>query len=198
MRNLVVVRDLFVLAIISIILNSMFILNFVGGYITVAIFYGISVDVYFTRFATALESIGVFATVVCTVLTLVGSCLVVSPNKKTRTAGLVLSLVSICMLWMHFLINIIVMILTINSYIRISRNSAYLLVNACVLGPIVLFQSILLIYNSIFICVVGRSLMKENGQQGEVEIPEVLGRAPRVTVISNEPQMEPVPPYAHD
>ena len=37
---------------------------------------------------------------------------------------------------------------------------------------------------------------RREGQQGEVEIEEVSRRATRVTVISNEPQMEPVPPYA--
>ena len=164
MRNISVIKHLFVLAIISIILNSIFILNFFGGYATIAIFYSFSVNVYFSKFAAAFESIGVFATVISTVLTLVGSCLVVSPNKKTRIAGLVLSLVSICILLIHFIINILFLALTLTFYVDISRISISFLVNACVLGCLVLFQSILLIYNSIFICIVGCSLRKEEDE----------------------------------
>ena len=164
MRNIAVIKHLFVLGIISIILNSMFIMNFFGGYISIVVFYRYFIIDNFARFAVAFESIGVFATVACTVLTLVGSSLAVSPNKKTRVAGLVLSLVSICILLIHFIVNIIFLALTLSSYLSFSLNDIFLLVNACVLGPLVLFQLILLIYNSIFICIVGCSLRQEEDE----------------------------------
>ena len=159
MKNLVVVRDLFVLAIISIILNSIFILNFIAGYIAVAVFYGLYVDEFFSKFATAFESIGVFVTVVCSILTLFGSCLVVSPNMSIRISGFMLSSSSIFVLLIHFIINIIFMVITVKTYLDGSNENTYLLINACVLGAIAVFQLILLIYNSSFVCAVGRSLM---------------------------------------
>ena len=165
MRSLVVVRDLFVLAIISIILNSLFILNFIAGYITVAILYRSSVDEPFSRFATALESIGVFATVACTVLTLFGSYLAVSPSQSLRMSGIMLFVSSILALLIHFIINIVFIVITVTTYLDASREDVdkpkedmALLINACVLGVIAVFQLILLIYNSSFVCAIGRSL----------------------------------------
>ena len=159
MRNISVIKHLFVLAIISIILNSIFILIFVEGYISTVVFYGLSASSHyyyyyyskegFSIFAAIIESLSIFASVVCAILTMVGSCLAVSPNKKRRKVGLILSLVSICILSMHLVINIIVMIVSLLGY---NVNSG------AVLAPIVVFQSILLIYNSIFVCVIGCSL----------------------------------------
>ena len=203
MRSITVIKHLSVLAIASIILNSMFILFFLAGYITITIFYGLTVttrssflsnEKEISTFAAIIESISVIATVACSILTMVGSCLVVATNKKRREVGLKLSVVSILILSMHLVINIIVMIL---SFVY-NLGNTYLLISGYVLFSIVFFQSILLIYNSIFVCVIGCSLRKKNEQQGEVEIPEVSGRAPRMAVISNEPQREPVLAYTHE
>ena len=192
MKSITVIKHLFVWAIISIILNSTFIFFFLAAYIVVFTAFGFILFPYNGRgivlFAAIMESIGVFATVLCLTLTMVGSCLAVTSNKKRRMKAFVLSLVSICILSIHFLINIFIIILSFSV-------GGINFVNGYVLLPFVVLQPILLIYNSIFVCVVGRSLREKN-EQGEVEIPETSGRATRVTAISNEPQMEPVPPYA--
>ena len=201
MRSITVIKHLSVLAIASIILNSMFILIFVVGYFIIATSYGFTAAIgssflsngngkEISTFATIIESFSVVATIACSVLTLVGSCLVVATNKKRRKVGLILSVVSIWISSIHLVINIIFMIL---SFVY---NNLYLL-SGSVLVPIVFFQSILLIFNSIFVCVIGCSLRKKNEQQDEVEIPEVSGRDSRMAVVSNEPQREPVPAYTH-
>ena len=205
MGSILVIKHLFVLAIISIMLNSMFIIHFVASYITIAALYSniAARSSYFysnengkeiSTFVIIIESISVIATIACSVLILVGSCLAVATNKKRRKVGLALSVVSILILSIHLVINIIVMAL---SFMYIIVNT-YLLVNGSVLASNVVFQSILLIYNSIFVCVIGCSLRKKNEQQSEVGIPEVSGRDSRMAVISNEPRREPVPAYTHD
>ena len=203
--SMTVIKHLSVWAIASIILNSMFILIFVVGYIIIAALYGTIVTTSssflsngngkeLSTFAVIIESISVVATIACSVLTMVGSCLAVATNKKRRKVGLILSVVSIWILSIHLVINIIFMILSF-SYIQSNLD---LVIGGSMLLPIVVIQSILLIYNSIFVCVIGCSLRKKNEQQDEVEIPEVSGRDSRMTVISNEPQREPVLAYTHE
>ena len=79
-------------------------------------------------------------------------------RRKLRTAGLVSSVVAIWILSVHFIINIFVLSLTFVSDIP---SNIYKIINGSVLAYIVLFQLILLIYNSVFICVVGRILRQE-------------------------------------
>ena len=161
MKSITVIKHLFILAIISIILNSIFILLFLAGYFAIAVLYGVTASIpYYSSgrelgiFATIMVSISIAATTVSYILTMVGSCLAMSPNKKTRTASLVLSVFSIWILFTHIITNIIVETL---SFADVSGNK-YAVFNAALLVPIVVVQSILLIYNSIFACVIGCSL----------------------------------------
>ena len=157
MTDITVIKHLFILGIASIILNSIFILCFFAGYTSIVVLYGIFVhypsgDILLSILFIIIESIGIIISILCSILTLVGSCLVTVSNKKKRIKGIVVSIVSIWMLSIHFCINIILMI--------ICFGLRYYSITSYVLIPIVVFQLILLIYNSIFVCVVGRSLRK--------------------------------------
>ena len=154
MTEITVIKHLFILGIISIILNSIFILCFFAGYTSIAVLYGILINYYPSSTLQSIilfviiESFGIIISILCSILTLVGSCLGLVSDKKRRIKGIVVSIVSIWMLSIHFCINIIIMIVSFGYYT----------IASFVLIPIIVFQLILLIYNSIFVCVVGRSL----------------------------------------
>ena len=163
MEEISVVKKLLRWAIISIIVNSMSVIIFIGGYSAIVVLYSVSASSPitdgepFSIIAAGYETFSVVITVVCSTLSLLGSCFAVAPLKKKRIAGFVLSLVSIWILSMHFVINVFVLMLT---FTHIDGN-VYLAINGSVLVPIVVSQLIMLIYNSIFVCVVGCSLRKE-------------------------------------
>ena len=165
MTNITVIKHLLILGITSIILNSILAVFLFAAYIAIIVLYSLFSSGYYVGrvniFAAVIESIGLIAMIICTILTLVGSCLAFAQNKKTRLAGLISSIAAIWTLSVHFVINVIIMIL---SFILDVRYNSLLIVCGSVLVFIVAFQLVLLIFNSIFICVVGKSLKKEEIQ----------------------------------
>ena len=156
MTDITVIKHLFILGITSIILNTILPTFILAGHISVVLFYGINSNLkVFSYFAAAVETIGVLAFFLYTTLTLVGSCLVTVSDKKKRIKGIVVSIVAISILSVHFFMNIILLIVSVVSG---GRLSSLLTINGIVLVPIVVGQLILLIYNSMFVCVVGYSL----------------------------------------
>ena len=163
MTDITVIKHLFILGIISIILNTILPIFILAGHISVVVFYGFntkpnSSNEVFSIFAATVETIGVLAFFLYTTLTLVGSCLVTVSDKKKRIKGIVVSIVAISILSVHFFMNILLLILNVVN----GRGYIYslLTLNSVVLAPIIVLQLILLIYNSIFVCVVGCSLRK--------------------------------------
>ena len=164
MTNITVIKHLLILGITSIILNSILAVAFLAAYIVIIVLYSLqSNGVYVSSvsiFAAVIESIGLIAMIIGTILTLVGSCLAFAQSKKTRLAGLISSVIAIWTLSTHCIINVIIMILSFILDVRFNL----LIVCGSVLVFIVAFQLVLLIFNSIFICVVGKSLKKEEIQ----------------------------------
>ena len=163
MTDITVIKHMFILGIITIILNSLFIFCFLAGYISIAIMYGIVAtnarifdNEIFSIFAATVETIGILAFFLYTTLTLVGSCLVTVSDKKRRIQGIIVSIVAVWILSVHFFMNIILLIISIVN----GGRDTLLIINGFVLIGIVVLQLILLIYNSIFVCVVGCSLRK--------------------------------------
>ena len=163
MTDITVIKHLCVLGIVSVILNSMSVVILFAGYTTVVVIYGIDSDSVsgeiqsdFYTFAAVVEFLCLLATVISSILTLVGSCLAMVPNKRIRKAGLVSSIAAVWTLSIHIIINIFVMVLT---FVLQLSNTVYTVCGS-VLVCIVVLQLFLLLFNSIFICVVGKSLRK--------------------------------------
>ena len=163
--NTLVIKHLFILGITSIILNSILAVFLFAANVILVVFYGIFSSGYYVGrvniFATVIESIGLIAMIICTILTLVGSCLAFAQNKKTRLAGFISSVIAIWTLSTHFIINVFVIILTFMLHFQFGTVSV---ICGPVLGVTIAFQLVLLIFNSIFICVVGKSLKKEEDE----------------------------------
>ena len=161
MTDITVVKHLFILGIISIILNTLFLTAFLTGYISIVVLYGINsrsndLNEAFSAFAAAVETIGILAFFLTSTLTLVGSSLVIMSDKKKRVAGIVVTIIGICILVIHIITNVILLIINF-AYGR----GQLLTINGYILIPTVLFQFSLLIYNSIFVSIAGYSLRKE-------------------------------------
>ena len=161
--NTPIIKHLLILGITSIILNSILAVILFAAYIAIIVLYSLFSNYFFISqfsvFAAVIESIGLIAMIIGTILTLVGSCLAFAQNKKTRLAGLISSIAAIWTLSTHCIINVIIMILSI-----ILDPSIGSLICGPMIGFIVAFQLVLLIFNSIFICVVGKSLRKEEDE----------------------------------
>ena len=144
----ITVNNLFVLGIISIILNSMFILTFVIGYVSIAVLYCLASIInfhdyqsHFSIFATIVELVGFFAIVTTALLTLVGSYLGVSQNKKQRKASFILLIVSISILFVHFIANTFILTFSLVFYAPNVINVPLLYICGDLLACIVLYYS---------------------------------------------------------
>ena len=160
MTNITVIKHLLILGITSIILNLILAVALLAAYIAIIVLYSLLSN-GINIFAAVIESIGLIAMITGTILTLVGSCLAIAPSKKTRLAGLISSIAAIWTLSTHCIINVIIMILSFILDVQFDAVSVYC---GPMLGVIIAFQLVLLIFNSIFICVVGKSLRKEEIQ----------------------------------
>ena len=115
METTTVVKKLFVLGMISVVLNSMFLLIFTGCYITVLIIYGVSSSYYvpyypsntdsgyllqtrFSMFAAIFESIVFISSFLSSLLIYIGSCLGMMEKERLRTVSQNLSKVAVLIL----------------------------------------------------------------------------------------------------
>ena len=175
METTTVVKKLFVLGMISVVLNSMFLLIFTGCYITVLIIYGVSSSYYvpyypsntdsgyllqtrFSMFAAIFESIVFISSFLSSLLILIGSCLGMMEKERLRTVSQNLSKVAVLILLFNIVVNTIITSLSFVAIVPGVINSSYLIICGSILVGVLVFQLIMLLYGIVFMCVVRKSL----------------------------------------